>query len=196
MKKKREMTKSDVPGAKKALAADPNSLDAKEKVCGHTLTTTPEIACGPSPVAKADESVGDTPKVKEKSRSILKHNASADAEIEPTQTLLLKPVATAEVSENEIPKPKHTLKRVSTTEEVKCLPTQPTVATTEVTEQELQVKPVALMDKNVTPMSCKSRNVAPKAATKRDMELHYDLDNEKLAELKEVCANYILPHPI
>jgi hypothetical protein len=192
-KRKSEVKKSDVPGATKATAADPNSLDAKEKAGGQKPPTTPEIAPGLKPVAKADESVEEKPKLKDKRKSILKP-ASVEVELEPTQTPTLKPVATVEVSENETPKPKPALKPVATVEVDP--PTQPVDTTMEVTEQEPQVKPAVLLDENITSKSHKSRYAAPKTATKKDMELLYELDNEELAELKEVCANLILPSPI
>jgi hypothetical protein len=203
--------KSDLPGAKKAIAADPSFADAKEKADGWKSSATPETAPGPKS-AKKTEAVPaeETPKPK----SILKPAETAEMESIPTPSPNLKPPAIVQSNENETPKPKPAPKPDATVEgNVEEPSPEHTVATLEVTEK-VQLKPFTTAegadnevtskqilkplisvktDGNVTSLSRKSSYMAPKAATRREVELVYDLDNEKLAELKEVCAIPVLP---
>jgi hypothetical protein len=202
--------KSDRPGTKKPLPADPISLAAKENVGEWKHSNIPEIPSGLKSVAKAEvESLEETPK------PILTPNASDEVELQPTLTPSLKPV---EVNEYKTSKLKSTLKPVTTTdvnaEDPLPQPTDRPAATVELNEKEPpQVKPAAIaedVDNKVTPkpvvsverdvhdtsLSHKGSYMAPKAATKRDVKMLYDLDNEKLAELREVCTALILPSSI
>jgi hypothetical protein len=211
-KRKSEVKKSDLPGAKKSPAADSNLADAKKKAGGQKSSATPETVPGPKHAVKTEaESAEETPKPK----SILKPAATAGVESAPTPPPNLKPAATVQINENETPKPKPALKPVATVEcNVEEPSPQHTVAAVEVTEKEPQLKPATgaegddneatskhilkpvisvKVDGNVTSLSRKSSYMAPKAAIRRDVELLYDLDNEKLAELKEVCATLVLP---
>jgi hypothetical protein len=204
--------KSDLPDAKKAPTADPSLADAKEKANGQKSSAMPETAPDLKSAAKIEgRPAEETPKPK----SILKPAESAEVESIPTPSPNLKPAATVQSSENETPTPKPAPKPVATVEHDAEEPSpEHTVATVEVTEKEPQLKPVTRaedfdnevtskqilkpcisvkMDGNVTSLSRKSSYMAPKAASGREVELLYDLDNEKLAELKEVRAILFLP---
>lgn len=206
------MKKSDLPDIKKAPTVDPSLADAKEKADGRKPSAMPETAPDSKPAAKTEaQSAEETPKPK----SILKPAETAEVESIPTPSPNLKFAATVQSNENKTPKPKPTQKPVPTVEDDAEEPSpEYTVATVEVTEKEPQLKPITRaegfdnevtskqilkplisvkMDGNVTSLSRKSSYMAPKAATRREVELLYDLDNEKLAELKEVSAILVLP---
>lgn len=194
------MKKSDLPDAKKAPTADPSLADAKEKADGRKSSAMPKTTPNP-------KSAEETPKPK----SILK----PAVESIPTPSPNLTPAAIVQSNENETPKPKPASKPVATTEDdAEERSPEDKVATVEVAEKEPQLKPVTRTegfdnegtskkilkplisvkkDGNVTSLSRKSSYMAPKAATRREVELLYDLDNEKLAELKEVCTILVLP---
>lgn len=201
------MKKSDLPDAKKAPTADPSLADAKEKADGRKSSAMSKTAPNPKSAAKIDAlSAEETPKP----NSILK----PAVESIPTPSPNLKPAATVQSNENETPEPKPASEPVATIEsDAEEHPPEYTVATVEVTEKEPQLKPVTRAEGfdnegtskqilkplisvkkggNVTSLSRKSSYMAPKAATRREVELLYDLDNEKLAELKEVCAILVL----
>lgn len=193
-----EVKKSNLPGAKKAPAA------GKEKADGRKSSDMSETAPVPKSAAKTEAgSAEETPKPK----SILKPAGTAKVESIPTPSPNLKPAATFQSNENETPKPKPAPKPVPTVEgDVEEPSLEHTIATSEVTEKVPQLKPLTRAegidneitskqilkplisvktDGNVTSLSRKSSYMAPKAATRREVELVYDLDNEKLAELKE-----------
>ncbi|XP_023719454.1 uncharacterized protein LOC111870983 isoform X2 [Cryptotermes secundus] len=169
----------------------------------------PKTAPNPKSEAKIDAlSAEETPKPK----SILK----PPVESIPTPLPNLKPAATVQSNENETPKPKPASRPVATIEDdAEERSSEYAVATVEVAEKEPQLKPVTgaevfdnegtskqilkplisvKKDGNVTSLSRKSSYMAPKAATRREVELLYDLDNEKLAELKEAFHLFDLNH--
>lgn len=206
------MKKSDLPDAKKTPTADRSLADAKEKADRRKSSAMPETAPNPKSAANTDAlSAEETPKPK----SILKPAETAEVESIPTPSPNLKPAATVQSNNNETPKPKPASKPVATVEDDAEEPSpEYIVATVDVTEKEPQLKPFTRAegldnevtskqtvkplisvktDGNVTSLSRKSSYMAPKAATRREVELLYDLDNEKLAELKEVCTILVLP---
>jgi hypothetical protein len=191
--------RSDLPDTKKAPTGDCNLADAKQKANGRKSSTIPETAPDPLCTAKTEaRSAEETP-----SKSILKPAETAEVKSIPTPSPNLKPAATVQSNENETPKP------VSTVEDDAEEPSpEYRVATVEVTDREPQLKPVTRaegfhnevtskqslkMDENVASLSRKSSYMAPEAATRTEVELLCDLDNEKLAELKEVRAIVFFP---
>ena len=93
------------------------------------------------------------------------------ADVEITETPKLKPVADVEITDTPKLKP---------------------VADVEITETP-KLKPVATVE-NEEEKTRRPSYVAPKAATKRDVDLLYELDEQKLLELREVYLSVIIKY--
>lgn len=164
-KRKSEVKKSDLPGKTKGTSGETNSIDAKPKSESRKSSTAAESAsrkasATPETVPQAPRKASATPE----STLAPIPDVKAKAEVKSIEekpvaepTPVVKDVADAEVTE--------------TPEQPKAKP----VATDEVKEKKLQPD---LPERRAS-------YVAPKAATKRDVDLLYELDDQKLLELRE-----------
>ncbi|XP_069693497.1 uncharacterized protein [Periplaneta americana] len=187
--RKASATAETAPGPKPVVKAEVESV---EEVKPKEKKPKPIL----KPVATVEVESSPTPP------PTLKPVATVEVNEEPTAKPSLKPVATAEVEVEEtiaLGKPKPNLKPVATVEvteeEPAKKPVLKPVATVEVEDDEGNTPPakqpltpvvsVEVDDDGLPFKSRKASYVPPKAATRRDIDLLYDLENEKIAELRE-----------